>query len=88
MYGLEPDRVNYHLHCWNFRSLNNLLDFAGFRSIKHRQHYILGYRQLLPLRRVLGFEAYYWATFLVGQAWRMGEIVVHAQKHQESVTSG
>ena len=80
MYGLEPDRVNYHLHCWNFRSLNNLLDFAGFRSVLHRQHYILGYRQLLPIKRLLGFEAYYWATFAVGQAWRMGEIVVHAKK--------
>jgi 2-polyprenyl-3-methyl-5-hydroxy-6-metoxy-1,4-benzoquinol methylase len=35
-YGLESDRVNHHLHCRSFRSLNNLLDFTGFRSVLHR----------------------------------------------------
>jgi SAM-dependent methyltransferase len=87
MCGLSPDMVNYHLYCWNFQTLNNLLDFTGFRPVLHRQHYILGYRQLLPLNRLLGFEAYYWATFAVGWAWRMGELVVHARK-KESCLSG
>jgi len=81
-YGLRPDMVNYHLHCWNFRSINNLLDFTGFRSVEHRQHYILGYRALLPLKRIFGFSVYYVATFIVGQLYRMGEIIIHAQmKH-------
>jgi hypothetical protein len=57
-----------------------LLDFSGFRSAEHRQHYILGYRALLPLKRLFGFSAYYAATFVVGQLYRMGEIVIHAQK--------
>lgn len=77
--SFEPD-LNQHLYCWNFRALNNLLVRAGFKPYRNYYVYVLGYRVLLPLRRLLGSSAYFYATILVGYLKRNGELVVRAKR--------
>ena len=76
--SFESD-LNQHLYCWNFRTINNLLVRAGFHPFVNRTAYVLGYRALLPVRRVLGRNIYYYATIAVGFVKRNGEIVVRAK---------
>lgn len=76
--SFAPD-LNQHLFCWNFRAINNLLQRAGLRPTINRYAYVLGYRVLLPVRRVLGADAYYYATLIVGYLKRNGELIVRAR---------
>jgi SAM-dependent methyltransferase len=75
---LTPD-LNQHLYCWNFRAINNLLERAGFQPHKNRYAYVLGYRVLLPLRRILGADAYFYSTLIVGHLKLNGELIVRAR---------
>lgn len=77
-----PDR-HRHLFCWNFRSINNLLHLAGFSVESNAESYILGYRVLLPVRRVFGERAYLWAIRATGRLLRNGELVVKARRATE-----
>ena len=73
-----PD-LNQHLFCWNFRAINNLLARAGFVPYMNCYEYVLGYRILLPVKRMLGLGAYFYATRLVGHLKRNGELIVRAR---------
>lgn len=77
--ALEAD-LDQHLYCWNFRAANNLLRRAGFLPVRNYCTYILGYRVLLPIRRLFGKNAYFYLTRLVGWAKRNGELVIRARK--------
>jgi len=76
--SFTPD-LNQHLYCWNFRAINNLLGRAGLRPHTNRYAYVLGYRVLLPVRRILGADAYFYATQIVGYLKRNGELIVRAK---------
>lgn len=75
----EPD-AHMHIFAWNFRCINNLLSLAGLRATRNDTLYNLGYRALLPLRKVLGFAGYEWATAVVGRLKNNGEFVIHAKR--------
>ncbi len=77
--GFEPD-INQHLFCWNFRTINNLLNRAGFQIIQNREEYVLGYRVLLPIRRFFGKKIYAISVKLVGRILRNGELIILAKK--------
>jgi len=74
---LAPD-LDQHLHCWNFRSLNNLLFRAGFVPHSNEYRYMLGWHAFLPIRKRFGPGAYYHATKLGGMLRRNGELLVRA----------
>ena len=73
----EPD-LNQHLYCWNFRTINNLLARSGWKPYANRCEYVLGYRALLPVKRIVGHAAYFQATRLIGRLKQNGELIVHA----------
>jgi SAM-dependent methyltransferase len=75
----EPDN-NMHLYAWNFRCINNLLSVAGLRATRNHTLFNLGYRALLPLRRLIGVAGYEWATAFVGRLKNNGELVIHAKR--------
>ncbi len=70
--------LNMHLFSWNFRCINNLLGLCGFQVTRNAEFYNLGFRKLLPLRRILGHRLYVKATEIVGRLYRNGELVIHA----------
>ena len=74
---VAPD-LDQHLHCWNFRALNNLLFRAGFAPRTNEYRYALGWHKLLPLHKHFGPEVYYRATTLGGLLRRNGELTVRA----------
>jgi len=76
--AIAPDK-NQHLYCWNFRTINNLLHRAGFSPYLNECIYVLGYKALLPLKRILGANIYYYATLLVGRIMCNGELIVRAR---------
>ncbi|NQU26528.1 MAG: class I SAM-dependent methyltransferase [Candidatus Nealsonbacteria bacterium] len=71
--------LNQHLYAWNYRTVNNLLLRAGFVPYLNRDRYVLGYRVLLPIRRLLGKNAYYWSCRLVGYLKNNPELIVRAR---------
>jgi SAM-dependent methyltransferase len=77
--SFEPD-ANMHLYAWNFRCINNLLQVAGFRVTRNDTLFNLGYRALLPVRRLLGVAQYELATGIVGRLKKNAELVIHAQR--------
>jgi len=85
--SFTPD-LNQHLYCWNFRAINNLLNRAGFEPHTNRYAYVLGYRALLPLRRILGPDAYFYATLIVGYLKRNGELIVRARVKSAAPKTG
>jgi len=74
---LAPD-LDQHLHCWNFRALNNLLFRAGLVPQTNEYRYMLGWHAFLPIRRLFGTAVYYRVTTLGGLLRRNGELVVRA----------
>jgi SAM-dependent methyltransferase len=76
---LAPD-VHQHLYCWNFRTVNNLLNRAGYRVLSNQYQSVLGYRALLPIYRQFGLRWYSFATRIIGRLWGVTELVVHAEK--------
>lgn len=73
-----PD-IDQHLYCWNYRTANNLLLRAGFEPYVNRDCYVLGYRALLPIRRLFGRAVYYWGCRLVGYLKRNPELIIRAR---------
>ncbi len=78
MLPIAPD-LDQHLHCWNFRALNNLLFRAGIVPYRNEYKYALGWRAFLPIRRLLGKEIYYQITKAGGVFRRNGELIVRAR---------
>ncbi len=74
----KPD-LNQHLYCWNFRTIDNLIHRAGGVVTKNFYESVVGYRALLPVRRIFGSTAYYHATRAAGRLARVTELVVWAQ---------
>ena len=74
----QPD-LNQHLFAWTFRTANNLLRRAGWEPFENRLRWVLGYRRLLPVRRLFGEAAYFHACCAVGRLWRNAEKVIKAQ---------
>jgi SAM-dependent methyltransferase len=74
---LAPD-LDQHLHCWNFRALNNLLFRAGFAPRTNEYRYMLGWHAFLPIRKYFGASAYYHVTTQGGVFRRNGELTVRA----------
>ncbi len=56
--NLKPDKINYHLYSWNFRTINNLLDVAGFKVIDNSEFGEVGYNRLRFLAKI-NFEVYF-----------------------------
>ncbi len=78
----EPD-LNNHLYSWNFRSINNLLVVAGFKPILNKLKYSIGYKQLLPLYKLFGYNFYYMMVMVVGWLTREnGELIIHALREE------
>ena len=75
--NFEPD-LAHHLFTWNFRTANNLLSNAGFVPYLNKYNYMLGYRKLLAINRLLGSAAYDFATHIAGLIMRNGELVIRA----------
>jgi SAM-dependent methyltransferase len=71
--------LDQHLYCWNFRSIKNLLYRAGFAPYLISYKYSLGYRVLLPLRRLFGKRVYFHTARLVGLLKRNGELIIRAR---------
>jgi SAM-dependent methyltransferase len=78
----QESDIHQHLYCWNFRAINNLLGRCQFQPTANRVHYVLGFRRLLPLRRVLGHSAYVGAAKLVGVVFRNAELLIDATRLQ------
>jgi SAM-dependent methyltransferase len=77
--NIAPD-VDQHLYCWNFRALNNLVFRSGLAPYRNDFRYSLGWRALLPVRRMLGAAAFFHLTHWGGQLLkRNGELVVRAR---------
>jgi len=79
--SFDPD-LNQHLYCWNFRTIDNLLALARYRVILNKVQYVVGYRRLLPLKRWLGYKAYYYGTLAAGRLCGVSELVIHAQREE------
>jgi SAM-dependent methyltransferase len=79
--SFEPD-AHMHIYSWNFRCINNLLSLAGLRVTHNSTFYNLGYRVLLPLRRLIGSTGYELATGIVGRLKNNGELVIHAKRQR------
>ncbi|NQW93522.1 MAG: class I SAM-dependent methyltransferase [Polaromonas sp.] len=77
--SFEPD-AHMHIYAWNFRCINNLLSLAGMRATRNDTLYNLGYRALLPLRRLIGAAGYEMATSIVGRLKNNAEFVIHAKR--------
>lgn len=77
--NLEPD-FNNHLFNWDLRSINNLLNEAGFKVIQNKiLPYGQGYHALFALY-TLHKNLYAFATNLLGFIRRSNEIVIMAVK--------
>lgn len=76
----NPEMLNYHLFAWNFRCINNLLHLSGYNVIENRKFYVLGYRSLLPIRRMLGESAYRFGLKIVGRIKNNSEIIIRATR--------
>jgi SAM-dependent methyltransferase len=77
--SFEPD-IHKHLYSWNFRTINNLLDEAGFRVVENKVlPFAMGYRKLMPLGRI-NLELYDSATKLIGRLRGAKELKIVAIK--------
>ena len=70
--------VNQHLHMWNFRTINNLLQTTGFEIQANKYVYGAGYERLLAFARYP--DLYYQLTNVVSKLAGIREIMVIATK--------
>ncbi len=76
---LKPD-INRHLYSWNFRTINNLLDEAGYKVVENRVlPFAMGYKKLSFLSKI-DMGLYDFATRLVGRLRGARELKVVAVK--------
>lgn len=75
---LKPDQ-NYELYSWTFRTINNLLDSAGFRVVSNRYIYRTMMKKLVFLNK-LNFHIYRFGVYISGLILNSKEIKVEAVK--------
>jgi|GEM_PF-2972190 len=82
----EPHRLvpfdidaDQHLYAWNFRTLNNLLQRAGFKVLKNRYRYATAQYKLRHLGR-LSFSLYRLQTKLLGRLFNRRDMIALAEK--------
>jgi SAM-dependent methyltransferase len=77
--SLKPS-VDRHLYCWNFNTINNLLDEAGYKVIENKiVNFELGYKQLMFISRV-SFPLFYCLVKLIGRWKHSRELKIVAMK--------
>lgn len=74
-----PDLTNYHLFSWNFRSINNLLNMAGFEIIKNKVLFGTGYKKLSFISK-FSFNLYMFLVYLAGLLSNKGDLFIVAKK--------
>jgi SAM-dependent methyltransferase len=72
--------INQHLYSWNFKTLSNLLNRAGFIVEKQRYRPVLGFKALIPIYKIFGYDSYLFATKIIGFLYRNYWIMVYARK--------
>jgi SAM-dependent methyltransferase len=79
-HGLVPFDidVNQHLYCWNFRTINNLLQRAGYTIKGNRFRYGAAQYKLRLLGR-LNFRLYHLQTRLLGWLFDRRDMIIVAQ---------
>jgi hypothetical protein len=64
--SFKPD-IHRHLYSWNFRTINNLLDEAGFRVVENEiLPFAMGYKKFMFTSRI-SLYLYNFLTKLVGR---------------------
>ena len=76
--GFKPDH-NQHLYAWNFRTINNLLDKAGFKVIENRTIYGTAYHKLKFISR-MSFALYSLKVKTAGFLLRSSEMKIVAMR--------
>ena len=72
-----PD-IHRHLYCWNFRTINNLLDEAGYRVVKNELlPFAMGYKKLAFTSRI-NMKLYDSLTKFIGRMRGARELMVIA----------
>ncbi|HLD02291.1 MAG TPA: methyltransferase domain-containing protein [Candidatus Nanoarchaeia archaeon] len=71
--------INQHLFAWNFRTINNLLQRAGFRIIENRYNHGTAYYKLKFLAKI-SFSLYDLKTRLLGLLLCKKEMIVVCEK--------
>lgn len=75
----KVDEKNFHLYCWNPRTIHNLLMECGYRDISYHYEYFGGRRKLLPIYRRFGGTAYAHGVRQIGRIFNFRELVVTAK---------
>lgn len=76
---LTPELESYHLFAWNFRTINNLLNEAGFRVVSNKKNFKLGQYKLLFLSRI-NFRLYEFFINFTGRIRGAGELIIIAKR--------
>jgi SAM-dependent methyltransferase len=71
--------ADQHLYAWNFRTLNNLLQRAGFKVLKNRYRYATAQYKLRHLGK-LSFALYRMQTQLLGRLFNRRDMIALAEK--------
>jgi SAM-dependent methyltransferase len=71
--------ADQHLYAWNFRTINNLLQRAGFKVVKNRYRYATAQYKLRHLGR-LSFSLYRLQTQLLGRLFNRRDMIALAEK--------
>lgn len=74
--------ANQHLYAWNFRTINNLLNRAGFEVVENAAYPGRGYFKLMPLASIT-YRLWRLATSIVGRAVLSWELKIVALKRPE-----
>ena len=76
---------NRHLYAWNFRTINNLLNRAGFEVVENVAYSGRGYFKLMPLASI-SYRLWKLATGIVGRAvlsWELKIVALRRPKRKE-----
>jgi SAM-dependent methyltransferase len=76
--SFEIDK-DQHLYAWNFRTLNNLLQRAGFKVLKNRYRYATAQYKLRHFGK-LSFPLYRLQTRLLGRLFNRRDMIALAEK--------
>jgi SAM-dependent methyltransferase len=70
------NEIDFHLYCWNPRTICNLLKYSGFTNSKYRYQFFNGRRFFLPIYKIFGPKIYIFLVELLGLITRSKEIVI------------
>lgn len=75
-----PFDINQHLYAWNFKTIANLLNRVGFTVEKQYYLPVLGFRALIPLYKLFGYNNYLLATRMIGILYNNIWMMIYAKK--------